>query len=152
MRGIAGALESIALTLWVGAMWAVGFIVAPVLFARLSDRALAGLLAGKLFTLISYIGIACAAYLLLYRLFRHGTVALRQLGFWVILLMLILVFAGEFAVQPILESLKLQALPREVMESVFRARFNTWHGVSSALYVIESLLGAVLVVLTGRGR
>ena len=54
--------------------------------------------------------------------------------------------------QPILASFKAQALPREVMESVFRDRFSTWHGIASTLYVIESLLGAVLVVLTGRGR
>jgi len=152
MRGIAAALDSIALTLWVGAMWAIGFVVAPVLFARLSDRALAGLLAGKLFTLVSYLGIACAAYLLLYRLLRHGGASLRQLAFWVIVVMLILIVAGEFAVQPILAGLKAQALPREVMESVFRDRFNAWHGIASTLYVIESLLGAVLVVLTGRGR
>ena len=152
MRGIAAALDSVALTLWVGAMWAVGFIVAPVLFARLSDRALAGLLAGKLFTLVSYIGIACAAYMLLYRLARYGAAALRQLPFWLVLAMVAFIVAGEFAVQPILNSLKLQALPREVMESVFRDRFNTWHGVASALYVIESALGLGLVTLAGRAR
>ena len=58
-----------------------------------------------------------------------------------------LVALGEFAVQPILEGLKDQALPYQVMESVFRDRFAAWHGVASVLYLIECALGVVLVLL-----
>lgn len=152
MRGIADALQSITATLWVGGMWAIGFIVAPVLFATLPDRALAGLLAGKLFSLIAWIGIACAVYLILYRLVRDGGSALRQGLFWIVLLMLVLAVAGEFGVQPVLAALKEQALPKQVMESVLRDRFATWHGVASGLYVIQSVLGAALVILLGRGK
>jgi hypothetical protein len=47
--------------------------------------------------------------------------------------------------------LKLDALPREVMESVLRDRFATWHGVSSILYLVQSLLGLWLVVWSSRG-
>ncbi len=43
-----------------------------------------------------------------------------------------------------------QALPAEVMESVFRDRFATWHGIASVLYLIECLLGVLLVWLQGR--
>ncbi|MCK5382667.1 MAG: DUF4149 domain-containing protein, partial [Gammaproteobacteria bacterium] len=32
------SLERILLTLWVGSLWVVGFVVAPVLFAELDDR------------------------------------------------------------------------------------------------------------------
>ena len=152
MRGIADALQSMTATLWVGGMWAIGFIVAPVLFATLPDRTLAGLLAGKLFSLIAWIGIACAVYLIVYRLVRHGTGALRQGLFWIVLLMLVLAVGGEFGVQPVLAALKEQALPKQVMASVFRDRFATWHGVASGLYVIQSLLGAALVILLGRGK
>ena len=52
------ALERILLTLWVGSLWVVGFVVAPLLFAELHDRALAGSTAGTLFTVTSYIGLA----------------------------------------------------------------------------------------------
>jgi hypothetical protein len=38
------------------------------------------------------------------------------------------------------------------MESVLRDRFAAWHGVSSVLYIIQSLLGAALVVLLGRSK
>jgi hypothetical protein len=152
MKSLAEALQSVAVTLWVGGLWAIGFIAAPLLFSRLGDRALAGAMAGKLFSAIAWIGIACALYLLLFRLARFGAAALKQGIFWIVTCMLLLVLAGEFGVQPIMAGLKAQALPREVMESVFRDRFATWHGVASALYVIQSLLGVVLVVLLGRRR
>ena len=152
MRSLAGALQFITATLWVGGMWAIGFIVAPVLFATLPDRALAGLLAGKLFSLIAWVGIACAIYLIVYRPARDGAGALRQGLFWTALLMLVLVICGEFGVQPVLAALKEQALPKQVMESVLCDRFATWRGVASGLYVIQSVLGAALVILLGRSK
>jgi len=151
MKFFADALQSIAVTLWVGGMWTIGFVVAPLLFARVPERVLAGLIAGKLFTLVAYIGIACALILLLFRVARFGAAALKQGNFWLVLVMLALVLVGEFGVQPVLESLKAQALPKEVMASIFRDRFGTWHGVASGLYVIESLLGLVLVVQQHHG-
>ena len=152
MGRFAEALQSIAATLWVGAMWGIGYIVAPVLFSRLGDRALAGLIAGKLFSLIAWVGICCAIYLLLFRMLRSGTGVFRQGVFWIALLMLALVCAGEFGIQPIMAALKEEALPKQVMESVLRDRFAAWHGVSSVLYIIQSLLGAALVVLLGRSK
>lgn len=150
MRSFADALYAISITLWIGGLWAIGYIVAPTLFWTLADRALAGSLAGKLFTLIAYIGIGCAAYLLLYRLVRFGGTCFKQAIFWLVLIMLLLTVAGQFGVQPILAGLKAQALPAQVMESVFRDRFATWHGVASVFYLILSLLGALLVWLQGR--
>lgn len=152
MRSIADALQSIAVAMWVGGMWAVGFVVAPLLFSRLPERVLAGLVAGKLFSYLAWIGIACALYLLIFRIARHGAACLKQGFFWVTLVMLALVLAGEFGVQTVMESLRAQALPKEIMESVLRDRFMTWHGVASVLYVIQSLLGLVLVILHGKGR
>jgi len=152
MGRFAEALQSIAATLWVGAIWGIGYIVAPLLFSRLGDRALAGLIAGKLFSLIAWVGIACAIYLLLFRMVRFGGGVFKQGVFWIVLLMLALVCAGEFGVQPIMAALKEEALPKQVMESVLRDRFSAWHGVSSVLYIIQSLLGAGLVVLLGRSK
>jgi hypothetical protein len=37
------------------------------------------------------------------------------------------------------------------MESVLRNRFATWHGVSSILYLVQSLLGLLLVASAARG-
>jgi hypothetical protein len=152
MRFIADALQSIGVTLWVGGLWAIGLIVAPLLFHQVGDRSQAGMLAGHLFTIISYVGLGCGAYLLLFRLARFGGQAFGQLFFWSALLMTTLVAAGQFGVQPMMASLRQQALPSEVMHSIFRDRFAAWHGVSSVLYLIESVLGLILVLQHGRGR
>ncbi len=152
MRRLAEALQAVAATLWVGGLWVTGYMVAPVLFSTLPDRSLAGLLAGKLFGLMAWVGIGCALYLLVFRFARHGLAAFRQGGLGGLLLMLALVCAGEFGVQPVMAALKAQALPQQIMESVLRDRFAAWHGVSSGLYVIQSLLGIVLVILLARGR
>jgi hypothetical protein len=150
MRSVGEALYAIALTLWVGGMWVIGGVVAPTLFHVLPDRALAGMVAGRLFAYIAWIGFGCAAYIVLFRLVRFGAGALKHAAFWLTVVMLVLALAGEFGVQPILSGLKAQALPKEVMESIFRDRFSTWHGVASVLYVIECALGLLLVSVQGR--
>mgnify|MGYP003340094026 CR=1 FL=1 len=152
MKVITEGLYAVALTFWIGGMWAVGYVVAPTLFHSLADRAMAGMLAGKLFTWMAYVGIGSAIYLLLFRLARFGGSAFKQSIFWLVLTMLLITLAGEFWVQPILEGLKGQALPQNVMESVFRDRFAAWHGVASVLYLIQSVLGVLLVWLHARSR
>lgn len=153
MRNLTDFLYVFAITLWVGGLWAIGYVVAPTLFHELSsNRALAGNLAGRMFTVIAWVGIGCAAYLMLFLFLRRGVAAVKSGVFWLVLLMLLLTLAGHFGVQPIMAQLKSEALPREVMETVLRDRFARWHGVSSVLYLIQSLLGAVLVALQGRGK
>lgn len=144
-------LYSLLVTLWVGGMWAIGYIVAPVLFASLGDRQLAGVVAGKLFALIGWVGLGSAAYLLVFLVARQGAGALRRLPCWLVLAMALMTAASLFGIQPLMVQLKLDALPREVMDSVLRDRFATWHGISSILYLVQSLLGLGLVVLGSRG-
>jgi hypothetical protein len=55
-------------------------------------------------------------------------------------------------VQPVMAALKELALPKQVMESVFRDRFAAWHGVSSGLYVIQSLFDVALAILLARNK
>lgn len=154
MRGVADYLYVAAITLWVGGLWAIGYIVAPTLFHELAgNRALAGNLAGRMFAMIAWVGIGCAIYLLSFMLLRRSVAgAFRSSVFWLVLVMLLLTLAGHFGVQPILAQLKAEALPREVMESVIRDRFARWHGISSVLYLIQSLLGAALLAVQQRGR
>jgi hypothetical protein len=146
MRDLPRHLAALSITLWVGGMWMLGYVVVPVLFKVLPDRQLAGMVAGHLFTLLAYIGIACALYLLIYQLQQSGRTALRYNAFRITAAMLLLVLVGQFVLQPILADLKLQALPLDVMKSVFAPQFKTWHAVSSILYLIQSLLGIALVL------
>lgn len=150
MRKWADGLGVVAVTLWVGGLWTIGYVVAPTLFASLGSKMLAGMLAGKLFNLIAYVGFGCGAYLVLLRLSRSGLGAFRQLAFWLVLAMLALTAAQHFGIQPIIESLKTQAFPRDVMRSMVRDRFAAWHGIASILYLVQSLLGLVLVLRQGK--
>jgi len=152
MRGLTSALYSIAISVWVGSLLAIGFIAAPVLFTQLADRSVAGNLAGVMFTVTAWVGLGCGTYLILFVMFAKGWRAIQSGVFWIVALMLVLTVAGHFGVQPILEQLRADALPRRIMEGALRERFNTWHGVSTALYVVQSLLGIALVILQERGR
>ena len=149
MKKISHSLALLAVTAWVGGLWAVGYLVAPVLFQTLPDRQLAGMLAGKLFAATAYLGIVCASYLLAYHYAQHGRQTFRQKTTWVIAAMLLLTLAGQFGIQPLMAELKTQALPAEVMLSEFAGRFRILHGVASIIYLLQSLLGIVLVLRVG---
>ncbi|MDD5298771.1 MAG: DUF4149 domain-containing protein [Rhodocyclaceae bacterium] len=146
MKKLSEILYLLAIVVWVGGMLAVGYLAAPVLFAELSDRILAGNLAGKMFTWVARMGLGCGAYILLFVLVRRGWSAFRSSVFWITLAMLGLVAAGHFGVQPIMQHLKESALPAEVMQSALRDRFATWHGISSVVYLVQSVLGLMLVL------
>ena len=151
MRKLSEALYLAVVTLWVGGLWAIGYIVAPVLFASLGDRQLAGLVAGRLFALLGWIGLGSAVYLLAFLVLRNGSQVFGRAVFWLVMVMAALTAASQFGIQPLMAQLKADALPREVMESVLRDRFAAWHGISSILYLVQSLLGLWLVVWSSRG-
>ncbi|MCB1733844.1 MAG: DUF4149 domain-containing protein [Gammaproteobacteria bacterium] len=135
-----GGAEQILLTLWVGGLWVIGYVVAPVLFATLEDRMLAGMLAGRMFAAIAYIGLFAGTVLLVAEWFRAD--GARRARWAVLFVMLLLVAIGEFVLQPKMAALKAAGLPRELAGS----DFAMLHGIASVLYLINSLLGLALVV------
>ncbi|MBK8892241.1 MAG: DUF4149 domain-containing protein [Dechloromonas sp.] len=151
MRRLSEALYLIVITLWAGGIWAIGYIAAPILFSSMGDRQLAGMVAGKLFALVGWIGLGSATYLLVFLVTRWGGQVFKRAVFWLVLLMALLAAASQFGIQPLMAQLKADALPREVMESVLRDRFAVWHGISSILYLMQSGLGLWLVVWANRG-
>lgn len=145
-------LASLLLVVWVGSLLALGAIAAPVLFSVLEDKQLAGMLAGRMFTVGAWVSIVAGVYLLLYRLIRDGAAAFKSWFFWLVLIMWLLTLAGHFGIQPILQNLKNQALPLAVMQSVFADRFSQWHGISRILWIIQAALGVVLVWRSGLAK
>lgn len=131
---------------WVGSLWAIGYLAVPVLFSAQPDRQLAGMLAGKMFSLSAYLGMFCGAYLLGYAFFQYGRSALHQQPFRIVALMLSLTLLIQYGVTPVMTDLKAQALPLDVMQSVFAGQFKMLHGLSSIAYLIMSILGAFLVI------
>jgi hypothetical protein len=94
----------------------------------------------------AYMGMACAVYLLVYFFTISGKQVLRHSMFWVIVVMLLLTLLGQFGMQPLLAEIKSQALPLYVMDSPYAERFSLWHGAASIAYLVQSLLGAVLLL------
>jgi len=150
MKNLSRHLATLLITAWVGGLWATGYLAVPVLFYAQPDRQLAGMLAGQMFALVGYLGMVCGAYLLLQLLGMSGRAALRQSLFWVVAVMLLFTLAIQFGIQPVMADLKAQASPLEVMNSAFAGRFKMLHGISSIIYLIQSLLGALLVIKTHR--
>ncbi|WP_206999801.1 DUF4149 domain-containing protein [Trinickia mobilis] len=133
--------------IWVGSLLTIGYAAAPTLFVML-DRISAGAVAAQLFRIEAIVGVLCGVLLLALGnlLVRRGATAYRRLR-WVLTGMLICVLFGYFALQPFMNALRLAALAEgaDVGHSAYAARFGMLHGVSSLFYVIESLLGLVLI-------
>lgn len=146
MKKFADALARLLATSWAGGLWAIGYIAAPVLFAAQPDRMLAGMLAGKMFSAIALLGMAAGAYLLAYLAANSGKGALRLPVFWIVAAMLLLALIMQFYLQPAIAGLKAQVAPQDVMQSAVAVQFKMLHGVSSILYLVQSLLGAALVI------
>ncbi len=150
MKNLSQHLATLLTTAWVGSLWAIGYLAVPVLFYTQPDKQLAGMLAGQMFALLGYLGMVCGMYLLIQRIGISGQAALRQPLFWIVVVMLLLTLAIHFGIQPIMTNLKAQALPADVMRSAFADRFKILHGVSSIIYLTQSLLEIFLVIKTYR--
>jgi hypothetical protein len=146
LRNIPNHLASVCTVLWVGGIWVVGYLAVPVLFQTLPDRQLAGLLAGKMFSVMAYVGIGCAVYLLANKIQRFGRNVWKHKTFILIVSMLVLLLVGQFVIQPFMVAIKAQAFPLDVMQSSLASQFKVMHGLASILYLIQSLLGLVLVI------
>lgn len=151
MPRITSSLYAVAITLWVGALWSIGFISAPLLFSNLPDRHLAGTLAGAQFAAVAWIGLGCAAYILAYLGACERAHAFRLWAFRIVLLMLLLGLVGHFRVTPIVEMLR-ESLVRDGANEAVRSQFLTWHGVAWLLWCAQSLLGVWLVSLVARNK
>jgi hypothetical protein len=133
--------------IWVGSLLSVGYLVAPTLFTVL-DRNAAGNAAASLFRSEAIIGVVCGVVLLVIgnALVKQGASAYRR-SRWLVLGMLLCVLVGYFAVEPFMDTLRLaaQQAGTDVGNSPYATRFGILHGVSSLLYLVESVFGLMLV-------
>jgi hypothetical protein len=109
--------------LWAGSLWSLAAWVAPTLFYAQGDRHLAGVLAARLFSIETYIGVGVAVLALLLpdrTKFVWGYLAAALLSI------------NEWALKRIME----QAHSHGTAAGL---GFGAWHGVSAALYVLACL-------------
>jgi hypothetical protein len=143
------SLSSIRLliaTLWCGSLWTIGYVVAPMLFATLPDRVLAGTIAGSLFRIEAWLSVAAAIVLVaLQKMLPQDSMRDRR-RFLFIVGMLACALAGYFGLHPFMAALRGSAGAGGVMAPDARTQFGILHGVSSALYLVESLLAVGLML------
>lgn len=137
-------------TVWVGGLWTVGYLVAPTLFATLADRALAGTIAGSVFRVEAWVSLVCAVSLLLLlrrvpAIFPSSVLAGRWSPFRLVFAMALCTLVGYFGLQPFMATIREAAAGRE-MAGDERLYFGLLHGAASLIYLLQSLLGAVLVL------
>ncbi|MBI2724866.1 MAG: DUF4149 domain-containing protein [Polaromonas sp.] len=134
------SLPIIAAALWWGSLTTLGFLVVPMLFANLATPAMAGAMAAKLFSAQTWVSIACG-FLLLLALNRKDpdTGALKvPTVMKFIVAGLLLAALVEFGVSPRIVSARSDG-----------SNLKLWHGLGTAMYVLQWLCaGATLWLLS----
>lgn len=135
----------LAVGLWLGAILAVGYLVAPVLFTNLPDRLLAGFIAGEMFRITTTITLVVAIVLLGLSnwLVNRGFGEYRKIR-WFILIILLLAIAGSLLQMWLVDLKRLASIEGVgVMQSSYAIPFARLHGVSSVLFLLESVVGLI---------
>ncbi len=134
-------------TLWAGSLWTIGYLVAPTLFATLSDRALAGTIAGSMFR--NGAALSGAFALLMLALLQWGAAGLtaprRRLLLGIVLAMLACVLLNYLGIQPVIAAIREAAGPGGLDASPQRKLFGALHGVSMLVYLLQSALAGLLI-------
>ncbi|MEW6761228.1 MAG: DUF4149 domain-containing protein [Pseudomonadota bacterium] len=142
---IAGARLLVAV-LWAGALWALGYIAAPAVFAAVPSL-VAGDVVAQLLTRLGWVSIACAALMLvLVRVSPDLDAGRKRFLNLLVLAMLACALVMWAGLQPAMAQLRELAGPNGVRASPYWTQFAIMHGVSQLFHVIESVLAAVLVL------
>lgn len=134
--------------LWVGSLLTVAYLVAPTIFASLQDRQVAGMIAGAIFRVEAYVSVvACVGLLVLANLLVNRKLDQYRMIRWILLAMLVCSALASFALIPYMDALREEAFLQgmSVMASPSATLFGRLHGISSGLFLIQSLLGLYLI-------
>jgi hypothetical protein len=74
--------ERLLLTLWVGSLWAIGYLAVPMAFINLNDVPLAADYAGQLFFAVNVLGIGCGVVLIISKLIQSKAKAMKSWRFF----------------------------------------------------------------------
>jgi hypothetical protein len=134
--------------LWVGSLCTVGFLVVPTIFANLQDRQVAGMIAAAIFQAEAYLSVfVCVVLLLLANTLIKRNIENYRSVRWVILVLLLISALTCFGIIPYMDALRQEALllGMPVMASPSAALFGRLHGISSGLFLLQSVLGLWMV-------
>ena len=130
-------LSFLALMIWAVTTWITGYVFAPLMFAKW-PKIEAGLITGELLQATYLISLICALLVLIDYRVRHAQKLLHNKNLWLTLIALFIVIIQYAVITP-----KMQALKANMLSNA--SAFMQLHGVSQVLYLITSLVLAVLV-------
>ena len=130
----------LALRIWAVTTWVTGYVFAPLMFAKW-PKIEAGLITGELLRMTYLIGLVCAIVLLIDYRVRDARQLLHHKSLWLTLLALFVVVIQYAVITPKMQTLKATMLNNPADMNAFMQM----HGVSQVLYLITSVLLAVLV-------
>ena len=134
--------------IWVGSLFTVGYLVVPTIFTALQDRQVAGMIAAAIFQVEAYLSVVvCLGLLVLSNLVVRRNVEHYRSIRWIILVLLLCSALTCFGLIPYMDALRQEALLLgiPVMASPSASLFGRLHGISSGLFLVQSLLGLWMV-------
>jgi hypothetical protein len=148
---IHAAAVRLALAMMLGLIVVSGYVVTPLLFAKLATSAEAGNLAGELFHLVNTGTLILAAAVAGFWVRIKG---LGRLNWSLLIVVALFLALNEFILFPQLAEIKAQIGPIDQLadDDVRRSQFGTLHGVSAALHLLAAIASAILVMLGGEKR
>lgn len=140
MKALIGPAERLALALWAGLLWTLGYLVTPALFRVLEDPEQAARIAAELHQVGAWAGLACGAVLIAGQLrFRIRPFAAHW-RLCMVVAMVVLTAIGEFALRPGPEEIEL------VRDGGEAGVWDAGTRVAETLYFINGIIALVLVV------
>jgi hypothetical protein len=131
--------------LWTGSLWTVG-VAAATLSAVLTDRVLFGNVVSTLFRIEAFVGLAGGVLMVLLALQDSTQDAHKRRATLYVAASMLLCVCAYFMIQPMLAQIRAAASgPGGVMASSEAQHFGMLHGVSMLFYLLQAVLGAVLV-------
>ena len=147
MNSFLNKLSFISISIWVGGLWSM-LMVTYSIFNIIPSSYIAGEIVSNLFFYINLFGIFTLVLTIGYGFHQEAIKYFKRMQAWLALILLLIICISFFGINPILEALKVEAFPKEVMESVFADRFSAWHGIASIAYLIQCFLGIILLLKT----
>lgn len=131
-------------SLWLGMQVMAGYIAAPILFERLGKQE-AGNIAGVLFSINNYFGLLAwiVAWLVVRSNQNRSLNNNDKVAPKFIILLLLLTASNQFLISPVIAAHK--AGTANWLLSLLGGSFGMWHGISSIIYLVCSVLGLGLL-------
>jgi hypothetical protein len=133
-------LRLVAASMWTVSLWTVG-VAAATLSAVIDDRAQFGAIVSVLFRNVAYLAMLCGLATLVLTGRDAALEAGRRRTIRIIAVLMLVCVGVYFALQPM-----MAALRETVMSPEARKQFGMLHGVSMLAYLVQAILGVVLVL------